>query len=140
MQTNPIKNLIRSFAVMVALGAAAVIGQACAPAAVAGAGAASAVYLTSRGAKAEVKGNTDAVASDSRQVLADQAIQVTSDKVEKSGQHRELQGKKGDTDVTITIDRRDDQTSEVEVTARKSAVTWDKDYAKSILGEIVQKT
>jgi PDZ domain-containing secreted protein len=140
MQTNPTKNLIRSLAVMVALGAAAAGTQACVPAAAAGAGAASAVYLTSRGAKAQVKGSTEEVEADSRKVLADQSIQVTDEKVEKSGKHRELQGKKGDVDVTITIDRHDDETSEVEVTARKSAVTWDKDYAKSLLGEIVQRT
>jgi hypothetical protein len=134
------KSLSRSFVAVLALGAVAAGGQACVPAAAAGAGAASAVYLTSRGAKAEVKGTTEEVEADSRKVLSEQAVQITDQKSEKGGNHRELQGKKGDLDVTISIDRRDDKTSEVEVTARKNAVTWDKDYAKSILSSIVRES
>jgi hypothetical protein len=134
------QSLLRSFVAVLALGAAAVSGQACVPAAAAGAGAASAVYLTSRGAKAEVKGTPEEVEADSKKVLSEQAVQITDEKIEKSGTHRELQGKKGDIDVTISIDRRDDKSSEVEVTARKSAVTWDKDYAKTILSSIVRES
>jgi hypothetical protein len=140
MESNSKKSLFRSVAVLVVLGAGAIGGQACVPAAAAGAGAASAVYLTSRGAKAQVKGNTQDVEADSRKVLSEQAIQVTNEKVEKSGEHRELQGKKGDLDVTVTINRRDDKTSDVEVTARRSAVTWDKDYAQSLLSSIVRES
>src|SRR4051812_8876216 len=131
---------IRTWVAYAAVGAVALSGQACVPAAAAGAGAASAVYLTSRGAKAQVKGSTADVEADSRKVLSDQAIVITDEKVEDQGKHRQLEGKKGDVDVTISIERRDDKTSEVEVTARKSAVTWDRDYARSLLNSIVQHT
>ena len=140
MQSNPSKNLFRSFAVMMALGAAAAAGQACVPAAAAGAGAASAVYLTSRGAKAQVKGTTEEVEADSRKVLSEQAVQITDEKIEDGGKRRQLQGKKGDLDVTISIDRKDDKTSEVEVSARRNAVSWDQDYARSLLTSIVHES
>jgi hypothetical protein len=140
MNTNGTKQLLRSVVVFAALGSAAAGGQACVPAAAAGAGAASAVYLTSRGAKAQVKGSTEEVEADSRKVLSGEDIAITDEKIEKSGQHRELQGKKGDVDVTISIDRHDDKTSEVEVTARKNAVEWDKKYAETLLNSIVHQT
>src|SRR5262249_26325459 len=137
MKPTTQKRPLRSFVALLVIGAAAAGSQACVPAAAAGAGAASAVYLTSRGAKAQGKGSTEEVMADSRKVLSDQAIQVTDEKIENGGKHRQLAGKKGDLDVTISIDRRDDKTSEVEVTARKSAVTWDKEYARTILDSIV---
>jgi hypothetical protein len=140
MESNPRKHLLRSVVALAALGAAAAFGQACVPAAAAGAGAASAVYLTSRGAKAQVKGSTEQVEADSRKVLSEQAVQITDEKIQNGGQKRELQGKKGDLDVTVSINRHDDKTSEVEVTARRSAVTWDKDYAQSILSSIVRES
>jgi hypothetical protein len=140
MESSSKRGLFRSVVVLLALGAAALGGQACVPAAAAGAGAASAVYLTSRGAKAQVKGSTQEVEADSRKVLSEQAVQITDEKIENSGAHRELQGKKGDLDVTVTIDRKDDKTSDVEVSARRSAVTWDKDYARSLLSSIVHES
>jgi hypothetical protein len=140
MRTNTKVGLLRSVVALAALGAAALAGQACVPAAAAGAGAASAVYLTTRGAKAQVEGDTQQVETDSRKVMSEQAVQVTSEKVEKSGAHRELQGKKGDLDVTISIDRHDDKTSVVEVTARRNAVSWDKDYAQQLLTSIVRES
>jgi hypothetical protein len=140
MKPPTTKSPLRSFVALLAVGAAAASGQACVPAAAAGAGAASAVYLTSRGAKAQVKGSTEEIEADSRKVLIADAVQITDEKIENGGKHRELKGKKGDLDVTISIDRRDDKTSEVEVTARKSAVTWDQDYARSILNSIVRES
>jgi hypothetical protein len=131
---------LRSFVAVAAIGGAAVAGQACVPAVAAGAGAATAVYLTSRGAKAQVKGSTAAIEADSRKVLSTEAVTITDEKIEDDGKHRELQGKKGDIDVTISIHRRDDKTSDVEVTARKSAVTWDRGYAESLLNSIVHQT
>jgi hypothetical protein len=52
---------------------------------------------------------------------------------------RELEGKAGDRDVNITIEQ-DGSTTKVEVTAKTSPVTWDKDFAKSVLEEILEKT
>jgi carbon monoxide dehydrogenase subunit G len=52
---------------------------------------------------------------------------------------RELEGKAGDRDVNITIEE-DGSTTRVEVTAKTSPVTWDKDFAKSVLEEILEKT
>jgi hypothetical protein len=41
--------------------------------------------------------------------------------------------------VNITIEQ-DGSITKVEVTAKTSAVTWDKDFAKSLLEEIIEKT
>jgi hypothetical protein len=123
------------------LGCAAIGAQGCAAAAVgAGAGAAGTAYLTSRGAKAVVKGGPDTLQSTSQQVLADNAIEVTDQRVEDSGKKRELKGKKGDLDVTVSIERRDDQTSSIEVTAQKNMVEWDKKYAENLLNSIIKRT
>jgi hypothetical protein len=134
-----IQRRLRPFVLFVAMAGAGITGQACVAAAGAGAGAAGTAYITSRGAKAIVKGSPDRVQARSERVLSAEGIAVTEQKVDKGGARRELGGKKGDLDVDVSIKRRDDQTSEVEVTARKSAVSWDKDYAESLLNRIIAK-
>jgi hypothetical protein len=140
MEARVKKGGLRAFVVLFAIIAAVSAGVACAPAVAAGGGAAGASYFTSRGAKAVVNGSTDKLETTSEQVLSEFAIPVTDQKTEKGGTHRELKGKKGDLDVTVTIDRKDDRTSEVEVTARKNAVEWDKEYAESLLKDIIKRT
>jgi hypothetical protein len=110
-------------------------------AAAAGAGAAGAVYLTSRGAESLVNSPPDDVARRAEAVMREEAIVKDAESTEKSGSKRELKGKKGDLDVSIEIQEQttNPATTKVEVSARKNEVEWDKDYAQQILNKIVAK-
>jgi len=72
-------------------------------------------------------------------VMSQHDIPVTGSTSEKSGEHREFKGHKGDLDITVTLDRNDERTTNVEVSARRNLVTWDKDYAKKLLDSIISK-
>ena len=125
-------------------------------AAAAGAGAATAVYLTNNGAEARIQASVDEAYSAAREAAQEMNIVVTettrtstpmpadtmaadTTKKDSGATKRELEGKAGDRDVNITIEQ-DGTTTKVEVTAKTSAVTWDKDFAKSLLEEILEKT
>lgn len=108
-------------------------------AAAAGAGAAGAVYLTSRGAEALVEGSVDNVESRALAVMSEMGIVKDGQSSEDGGDQRELKGKKGDLDVTIAMKRKSPTTTEVEVTARENLAEWDKDFAQDVLNRIVKK-
>ena len=110
----------------------------CAAAAV-GAGAGGALYLTSRGAESIVNGRVGDVSQAVRATFTDLGIPVESTKTEEGGDEREISGKKGDLDVNVKWERETSSTTKVEVTARKNAAEWDKDYAKDVLSRIVKK-
>lgn len=110
----------------------------CLAAAAAGAGAG--IYLTSRGAESLVQGSVQNVAARAEAVMGEMQITPDASSSESGGDKREFKGKKGDLDVTIQLERKDPQTTRVEVTARKNLAEWDKDYAQQVLSKIVQKT
>jgi hypothetical protein len=125
-------------------------------AAAAGAGAATAVYLTDNGAEARIQASVDETFAAAREAAQEMNIVVTettrtttpmpadtvaadSAKRDDGTTKRALEGKAGDRDVNITIEQ-EGSTTKVEVTAKTSAVTWDKDFAKSVLEEILENT
>ena len=123
-------------------------------AAAAGAGAATAVYLTDNGAEARIQASVDETFEAAREAAQEMNVVVTettrtaspmpagtaaADSADSGTTKRELEGKAGDRDVNITIEQ-DGSTTKVEVTAKTSAVTWDKDFAKSLLEEILENT
>jgi hypothetical protein len=110
----------------------------CLAAAAAGAGAG--IYLTSRGAESLVQGSVQNLAGRAQAVMGEMQITPDASSTESGGDKREFKGKKGDLDVTIQLERKDPQTTRVEVTARKNLAEWDKDYAQQVLSNIVQKT
>jgi hypothetical protein len=118
--------------------AAALPASACLAAA-AGAGAAGGIYLTTRGAQSLVEGSVDEVAQRAQAVMSEEGIVPDATSTEQGGDKREFKGKKGDLDVTVSLERKSPTTTNVEVTARKSLAEWDKDYAKQVLSRIVQK-
>jgi len=140
MKNTNCKHRLGSLVLLSALIGTGALAQGCAAAAGAGAGAAGVAYFTSRGAKASVKGSPDELEAAAKRALSERSIEISEQKTDKGGAHRELKGKKGDLDVTVEIDRRDDTTSDVEVAARKNAVEWDKDYAESLLNSIIKRT
>ncbi len=108
--------------------------------AAAAAGAAGAVYATSRGVESVVKGSPDAIATRARTVFQEMGIAEDAASTEESGAKRELKGKKGDLDVTVQMEQQDSATTKVEVYARKNLAEWDKDYARDVLGRIVKQS
>ena len=107
--------------------------------AAAAAGAAGGVYFTTRGAEALVEGSVDDVAARADAVMSEMQIAKDASSTENGGDERQLKGKRGDTDVTISMQRESPTTTKVEVTARENLAEWDKEYAQQILQRIVEK-
>jgi hypothetical protein len=64
-------------------------------------------------------------------------ITETGRSTEDSGRQRKLIGTKGEYEVTAELNRTTDSTTEVEITARESAVEYDKELAKDVLNRIL---
>lgn len=105
----------------------------------AGAGAGAAVVFTNRGAKSVVDGSVDAVFERSVAAFQQLAIGETGRATEESGAKRRLEGKKGDLDVTVELNRENATATTVEVYARKNLVEYDKNFARDVLTKIIQK-
>jgi len=108
--------------------------------AAAAAGAAGAVYATSRGVESIVNGSADNVAGRARAVFKEMGITEDAASTKEAGTQREIKGKQGDLDVTVEMEQQDTATTKVEVTARKNLAEWDKDYARKVLESIVKKS
>jgi len=103
----------------------------------AGAGAAGAVAYTNRGATSVVAGTVDQVFDRSAAAFQQAGITETGRTTENSGRERKLIGTKGEYEVTAELHRSTDSTTKVEITARKSAVEYDKEMAKDILTRLL---
>ena len=103
----------------------------------AGAGAAGAVAYTNRGATSVVAGTVDQVFDRSTAAFQQAGITETGRTTENSGRVRKLIGTKGEYEVTAELNRSTDSTTKVEITARKSAVEYDKEMAKDILTRLL---
>jgi hypothetical protein len=103
----------------------------------AGAGAAGAVAYTNRGATSVVAGTVDQVFDRSAAAFQQAGITETGRTTENSGRERKLIGTKGEYEVTAELNRSTDSTTKVEITARKSAVEYDKEMAKDILNRLL---
>ena len=103
----------------------------------AGAGAAGAIAYTNRGATSAVAGTVDQVFQRASAAFQQAGITETGRSTENSGQLRKLIGTKGEYEVTAEITRSTDSTTKVEITARKSAVEYDKEMAKDVLNRIL---
>lgn len=111
----------------------------CVAAGAAAAGAGTGIYLTSRGAGSAVTGSVVEVDRRARAVFATEGIPVSGSQMENNGAKREIQGKKGELDITVSMEQQGDQTTKVEVAARKNIAVWDKDYAQELLNKIVKQ-
>jgi hypothetical protein len=107
--------------------------------AAAAAGAAGAIYATTRGVESLVSGSVDQVAARVPPVMRQLSIAQTGSSTEDSGAKREFKGTHGDLDVTIHLERQDSATTKAEVTARKNLAEWDKDYARQVMQELVKQ-
>ena len=125
-------HMMLRLALVVALAAS---GTGCLAAA-AGAGAGAGIYLTSRGASGQVNDDVAALTARTRTVFSEMGIQMTATETEDGGKEVEVHGTRDGMDITVEIERKSATTSEVAVSARKSEVEWDKEYARQILSRI----
>lgn len=107
----------------------------CLVAAAAGAGAA--VYLTSRGASSIVQGTVDDVYGRAEDAFRQLGIGETGNSTERNGDERKLFGSRGEMTIVVEMSRESASSTKVEVTARRSAVEYDREFARDILTRIV---
>lgn len=107
-------------------------------AAAAGAGAAGAVYVTERGAESVVAAPVARTFDAARSAFQEFNITETKTSNEQDGgtEKRTLEGKTADRTVEVNL-RSEAAGTHVDVLVKKTAVTWDKDFAKQILNKIV---
>jgi hypothetical protein len=105
----------------------------------AGAGAAGAIAYTNRGATSVVTGTVDQVFDRAGAAFQQAGITETGRSTADNGLQRRLIGTKGEYEVTAELNRESDSTTKVEITARKSAVEYDREMAKDILNRILAK-
>lgn len=91
-------------------------------------------------AQSTVKGPIEEVTQHAQDVLREMNIQVTGNSTKNSGEERQLMGKMGDTDVTVTLDNAPNSMTSVEVDASKNLVSGNRDLAREILSKIIQKS
>ena len=94
---------------------------------------------TNRGATSVVAGNVNQVFDRSVTAFQQAGITETGGSTENSGEQRKLIGTKGEYEVTAELNRSTDSTTKVEVTAKKSAVEYDKEIAKDVLNRILTR-
>jgi hypothetical protein len=107
--------------------------------AAAGAGAGAAVYLTSRGASSVVQAGIDDVFARAEAVFEEMGVGETGRSTEDSGAERRLLGRQGELEITVEMQRETMSSTKVDVYVRRSAVEWDRDYARSLLDRIIAR-
>jgi len=107
----------------------------------AGAGAGGAIYLSDRGVESVVKADVSHTEAAARKAFQDLGISENKVKTEQDAgiEKRQLEGSTSDREVTVTI-RSEGNGAHVEVIAKKSSVTWDKDFAKRVMEKIVAQS
>ena len=106
--------------------------------AAAGAGAGGAIYVTDRGAEAVIPAGLDRAATATRQAFDQLKIHETKSASEagEGGEQRHIEGTGRDRDVSVTLKPEGTGSTRIQVVAKASAVTWDKDFARQILDKI----
>ena len=106
--------------------------------AAAGAGAGGAIYVTDRGAEAVIPAGLDRAATATRQAFGQLKIHETKSASEagEGGEQRHIEGTGRDRDVSVTLKPEGTGSTRIQVVAKASAVTWDKDFARQILNKI----
>ena len=128
-------NTPRSWA---AASAAALLLAGCVVAA-AGAGAGGGIYLTQRGVESVVPATVERAAAATNQAFDQLKVRQVKSQVEQAedGEKREIEGAAGDREVSVTLKTEGTNATRVQVVVKRTAVTWDKDFARSVLDKIV---
>ena len=109
--------------------------------AAAGAGAGAGIYVTDRGAESLVAAPVARTFEASRAAFQELGITETRTITDSEGgaEKRTLQGKTADREIEVEL-KSEGASTRVGVVAKKTAVTWDKDLARKLLGEIVERS
>jgi len=107
--------------------------------AAAGAGAGGGIYFTQRGVESVVPVPVERAATAAGQAFEQLKIRQTKSQVEQGddGERREIEGTADAREVSVTLKVEGNNATRVQVVAKRSAVTWDKDFARSVLDKIV---
>ena len=106
----------------------------------AGAGAAAAIAYSERGVSSKVEGSPAQVFQRSQAVFRDLGITETGHEMGETGTEHELKGRRGDLEITVDMHRENDTLTSVDVYAQKSAVEFDRDYARQVLEAIIARS
>jgi hypothetical protein len=129
---------------MIALAASVAGCWAAAAGAGAAAGTAAGIYYSDRGAESMVSAPFDQVVAAAERALPEMGVSVdkanANADVEENESEAKLQGKRndGEGEVEVVVKREQGESVKVEVVAKKSEITWDKDFAGKVLERIVQ--
>ena len=106
--------------------------------AAAGAGAAGAIHFTDRGVESKMGQPISNVYDASQQAFKEMGITVkrTINEEEGGGTKRTLEGSTATRDVSVVL-KTEGEGTHVDVVAKKTQVTWDKDYARAIIDRIL---
>ena len=126
--------MTKSATMLLATVGLAVVSQGCLLAAAGG--AAAGVHLTSRGAESVVERSIGQVEAAVRASFDEWGIALTGTSTEDNGAKREFKGEVDDLDVSVTLEIEDPGTN-IDISARRSALSWDKDYAQRLLARIL---
>jgi hypothetical protein len=119
------------------VGSLALVWSGCLLAAAGGAGGG--IYFTSQGVESVVPAPVERVASATERVFSEFGLARTELQIDEDGRTLRAKPTDGsDPEVTVTIDHQGEASTKVEVTARNSLVTWDKEYARNVLEKIVE--
>ncbi len=102
------------------------------------AGAGGAIYVADRGTESQIAQPIGRVYDATQQVFKELTITEKRTVNEQDGgvTKRTLEGTTSDRDVSVSL-KTEGSGTHVEVLVKKSAVTWDKDFARTILDRIV---
>ena len=107
--------------------------------AAAGAGAGGGIYFTQRGVESVVPVTVERAATATNQAFGALKIRQMKSQAEQEddGEKRAIEGAAGDREVNVTLKVEGKNSTRVQVVAKRTAVTWDKDFARSVLDKIV---
>ena len=107
--------------------------------AAAGAGAGGGIYFTQRGVESVVPSTVERTAAATNRAFDQLKVRQVKSQVEQgeNGEKREIEGTAGDREVSVTLKAEGTNATRVQVVAKRTAVTWDKDFARSVLDKIV---
>lgn len=105
----------------------------------AGAGAAAGIYLSDRGASSLVEGSIVSVHRRTQAVLQELRIEIDETRSASDGSRVEYRGHTAELDVVVELEEAGPSTTQVNVTARRSAVEWDRAYARTVVQRIVDQ-
>ncbi len=121
------------------LAAAGALGGCVAAAAGAAAGAGAATYVARGSSDSVVPTNIEEVAGWTTTAFADLGITQTESALKDGGSKRQFEGTEGDHKVGVSLESRPEGATAIRVTAKTSAVKYDKDYAEKVLAAILAK-